>query len=660
MSQRTIIEQQSLNTIHALIMDTVRNADSGHTGGPLSSLDFTYILFKEFLSFDPDDPNWKNRDRFVLSAGHESALLYSMLTLIGWITVDDLKKFRQLNSITPGHPEFGLTPGVESTTGPLGQGVGNAVGMAVAESILRSRLGSDVIDHYTYVLHGDGDIQEPVSQGAIALAGHWGLHKLIAYYDSNEIQISGKVSRSDSTNYRELYLSHGWQVIDIDGHNLDDIRVAIRQAQMEIEKPTVIIGKTIMAKNTFSMEGSASTHGSPLPAEEIQSTKEKLGLDPQQKFGLPEAILDDFRQSFKYYRQDVSAWKAAVERKNQNVEFKKSWQLAFDSNVSPDIEPYQVGDKVATRKAWGRFLESYQMQQPFIVGGSADLEPSNATAGFAKAVGDYSKENTLGRNFAYGVREFPMGTINNGIALHGGMKVFGATFFVFSDYERPALRVRALMEIPVVSIYTHDSIFVGEDGPTHQPVEHLMACRTIPNLIVARPCDANETIAVCKIAFSQSESPYAIILSRQSLEVQNKSPEYYDDHVSLGAYIHDDCDGESQVIIFASGSEMELAYSVKKLIKNTNIRIVNFVSWELFDKQESSYQSTVLGNNNNIKVSIEAGITDGWQKYTGLNGLNFGINSFGTSAPGPDAAEYFKLSAEYIADSIVNKIKILL
>ena len=502
------IDQYAINIAKGLIMDTVRKADSGHTGGPFSSLDYTYTLFKEFLKFDPDNPEWKDRDRFVLSAGHESALIYTMLTYIGWLGIDDLKQFRQLGSRTPGHPEKGLTPGVEATTGPLGQGVGNAVGMAVAECILRNQFGEDVVNHYTYCLHSDGDIQEPVSQGAIALAGHWGLGKLINYYDANNAQISGKVTRSDSTDYVKLYEAHNWHVQEIDGHDRGTIRDAIRKAQMEIEKPSVIIGRTTMAQGCATMEDDHNTHGAPLPPEEIAATKEKLELNSEEFFHLPKDVLTDFRSGYEFARSEAAAWNSALEVRMEEPEFSQKWNLAFgDCSPSFDIPKYEPGQKVATRKVWGPFIEKFAENHPTLVGGSADLEPSNVTTGFANMVGDFNRENYKGRNFAYGVREFPMGVINNGIALHGGLKVFGATFFVFSDYERPAIRLRAIQGLPVVSEYTHDSIYVGEDGPTHQPVEHLMACRAIPNLLVLRPADANEAVVASHLAFEQTNRP---------------------------------------------------------------------------------------------------------------------------------------------------------
>ena len=655
------LEQRSINVGKALVMDTVRNANSGHTGGPLSSFDFAYVLFKDFLKFDPEDTDWFDRDRFVLSIGHESALLYVMLTFIGWLKVDDLKSFRQFGSKTPGHPERGLTPGVEATTGPLGQGIGNAIGMAISESILQETFGKEIVNHYTYVLHGDGDIQEPVAQGAIAIAGHYGLGKLIAYYDANDAQISGKVSRSDTTDYAAFYKSNNWHVIEVDGHDRSAIRDAIRLAQMEVDKPSVIIGTTIMAHGCANMEGDHETHGAPLPPEEIASTKEKMGLDPKEFFYLPEDVLNDFREGFSFAKEEVGAWNKSLEDALTNPVFKEKWDIAMSGTIPSNVDwpSYNPGEMIATRKVWGGVIEPLADAHPTLVGGSADLEPSNVTAGFAKKVKDFNSANRSGRNFAYGVREFPMGAINNGIAQHGGLKVFGATFFVFSDYERPALRMRALQNLPVISEYTHDSIYVGEDGPTHQPIEHIMACRAIPNLLVLRPADANEAVLASRIAFEQSEQPSIILLTRQGLPVLDRNIYAESENCRKGGYIISDCKGDPDIIIYSSGSEVSLSLEVKEQMNNDfNIRVVNMFCWELFEKQSDAYKEKIYGDpSSSLLVSIEAGITQGWQKFTGINGLNIGIDTFGESAPGKDVASHFGLTCEPIVHKISKKIE---
>ena len=653
------IEQKSINQAKALIMDMVRGADSGHTGGPFSSLDFTYVLYKDFLKFDPDSPDWFNRDRFVLSAGHESALLYAILRYIGWLSTDDLKKFRQLGSRTPGHPERGHTPGVESTTGPLGQGFANAVGMAVAESVLRNQLDSDIIDHFTYFLHSDGDIQEPVAMGSAAIAGHWGLGKLIGYYDANKAQISGEVDRSDSVDYVKFYESNNWHVQEVDGQNREEIRNAIRLAQMEVEKPSIIIGHNVIAPGCATMEGDHNTHGAPLPPEEIAKTKENLGLDSNKFYHVSDNVVEDFRESFDYARDEVKAWNLALSKKMEDQEFKENWKICVEGKIPAiDWPSFSPGEVLATRKVWGAVIEAMAPKIKTLVGGSADLEPSNVTAGFAKMVKDFSKNNHTGRNFAYGVREFPMGAINNGIAQHGGLKVFGATFFVFSDYERPAVRMRALQRLPVISEYTHDSIFVGEDGPTHQPIEHLMASRTIPNLLVLRPCDANEAVIASRIAFEQTDFPSLVLLTRQGLPVLDRSKYSSAEEFRKGAYVISDYDqGEHSISIFASGSEVSLALDVKESLKDRfNIRVVNFGCWELFDMQSEDYRNNIIYDSS-FKVSIEAGITQGWEKYTGNKALNIGINRFGESAPGKEVADYFGLNVKSIKEKIIKAYK---
>ena len=651
------IEQKTINQLRALIMDTVRGANSGHTGGAFSSLDFTYVLYNDFLKFDPDDDQWFDRDRFVLSPGHESALLYSIFHLIGWLDIEELKNFRQLGSKTPGHPERGLTPGVECTTGPLGQGVGNAVGMALSESILRNKFGEDVVSHHTYLLHSDGDIQEPVAQGAVALAGHWGLNKLIAYYDANQAQISGKVSRSDSTDYKMFYEANKWHVQEVDGQDREAIRSAIRRAQMETEKPSIIIGHNVIAPGCATMEGDHNTHGAPLPPEEISATKEKLELDPEKFYHLSDDVVKDFRKSFDYARQEVSSWKNTLDSKlNSDVDFNKSWNMCINGDISSVKFPtFDYGGSMATRKAWAPILDSICDSFDFLVGGSADLEPSNVTAGFAERVGDYTKNNQSGRNFAYGVREFPMGVINNGIAQHGGLKVFGATFFSFSDYERPALRLRALQKLPVITEYTHDSIYVGEDGPTHQPIEQLMACRTIPDLMVFRPADANEASIAAQLAFSYSDRSSIILLTRQKLPVIDRSEYSHYDNFRKGGYVISDSKGNPDVTIISTGSEVPLALEAKKQLSGYNIRVVNLGCWELFEEQDDSYKKEVI-DNTSLKISIEAGITMGWHKYTGSNGLNIGIDRYGESAPGEDVADYLEMSLDKIVDKIKSKL----
>ncbi len=648
-----------VNVIKGLVMDGVRNANSGHTGGAMSSADFATILFTEFLNFDPDDPNWFDRDRFVLSAGHESMLLYSLLTLNGWLTINDLKNFRQLHSKTPGHPEVEF-PGVEATTGPLGQGVGMAVGMALAESMLRHQMEflgeeSNFVDHFTYVLAGDGDLQEPIALGAAAIAGHLGLSRLILYYDANEKQISGHTNRSDSTNYATVFEGFGWHVQDIDGHDHETIRDAIQKAQV-IDRPSIIIGRTTMAFGSAGMEGDHNTHGSPLPQDEIDATKEKLGLAPE-SFYLPEEAKAYFRARFENLQENISKWKTQLEWAKTDIDFKQRWASVMEG-IPGDLTLPEFDEQtpLATRKTFGIVLEKLAEQLPHLVGGSADLEPSNHTGGFAKTWGDFNRDDRKGRNLAFGVREFPMGAIMNGMALHGGMIPFGGTFAVFSDYVRPAVRLSALQKLPVIYEFTHDSFYVGEDGPTHQPVEHLMALRAIPNLYTFRPADAKETAACFKIAVESKSVPTALMLSRQSLPVLPLSLENIEAGVRKGAYSVLDCDDRPEIILIATGSEVALAMEVASNMTDKQVRVVSMPSMELFDAQSKEYRKALIPMRGCLAVSIEAGITRGWEKYTGPNGVNIGLDRFGASAPAGDLAKEFGFTVEQVEAKIRQHI----
>ena len=656
-------KQFALAVTKGLVMDMVRKANSGHSGGPMSSADFAHILFTEYLNFNPDDPEWFNRDRFVLSAGHESALLYAMLIQIGWLDMKDIQSFRQLHSRTPGHPEVEI-PGVEATTGPLGQGFGMAVGMATAESILRGQFtelvdnADALVGHYTYVLASDGDFQEPITLGAGSMAGHWGLSRLIVYYDSNNAQISGKVDRSDSTNYALVFEGFGWHVQEIDGHNHDQIREAIEKAQV-VDRPSLIIGTTLMAQGSATMEGDHETHGAPLPQEEIDATKEKLGL-PEEKFYLPKVVLDYFQSRFAELRELVSKWDKASKAAKENADFEALWEIAINGTLPeisyPEFEP---GSSLATRKAFGATLDKFAEQVPSIIGGSADLEPSNYTGNFAKRYGDFSRKNRTGRNLAFGVREFPMAAALNGMALHGGVIPFGGTFLVFADYERPALRLAAIQQCGVIHEFTHDSFYVGEDGPTHQPIEHAMALRTIPNFNVFRPADAKETSACFRLAMDQKETPNALLLTRQGVQVLELEMDSIVDGVSKGAYSVMDCENP-ELVFLATGSEVSLAINVAKSMNDKRIRIVSMPCWEIFERQSDEYKTSLIPDRGAMKISMEAGIIDGWEKYIGPNGLSIGINHFGASAPGKNLAEEFGFTAEQVEVKIRDHLKELL
>lgn len=654
-------DQFTVGVIKGLIMDGVFKANSGHSGGPLSSTDMAYILWKEFLNLNPDDTEWFPRDRFVLSAGHESMLLYALLHMTGWMDLEELKRFRQLGSKTPGHPEV-ETPGVEATTGPLGQGVAMAVGMALAEEMLRAQFKDDgtdghLLEHYTYVLAGDGDLQEPVALGAAALAGHWNLQHLVMLYDSNQAQISGRTSRSESTNIRQMFEGIGWHVQEIDGHNHEELRTAIQTGKV-INRPGLIICNTIMASGTITREGDHTTHGAPLPSSEIAATKTALGL-PQENFWVPQEAIDHFQERWKSLRENVKTWEERLRDRRRKKDFASKWDLIVNGNL-PDLgyPEFETGSSIATRKAFGIVLESFARTLPNLVGGSADLEPSNYTGGFAKAYGDYQAENRIGRNLAFGVREFPMAAIMNGLALHGGIIPFGGTFLVFADYERPALRLAALQGIRVIHELTHDSFYVGEDGPTHQPVEQAMSLRLIPNFLTFRPADARETAVCFKLAIEQKETPSALLLSRQGLPVLPTTMSQVAKGVRKGAYTVLDAENP-EIVMVATGSEVSLALQTAELL-DKRVRVVSMPSRELFMQQTEKFRENLIPSRGCLKVSLEAGVTFGWEGIVGVSGLSIGINNFGASAPAGDLAKEFGFTPEAVAVRIKKHLRKLL
>lgn len=649
------LDALAVSTLKGLVMDATRKANSGHPGGPMSSADMAYVLFKETLRFDPKDPAWFDRDRFVLSAGHESMLLYALLHFRDLLTIDDLKAFRQWGSRTPGHPEHDMTPGVEATTGPLGQGMSMAVGMAVAEAMLRHRLGEAVCNHRTYALASDGDLQEPVALGSAALAGLWGLGGLTVLYDSNKIQLAGPTSRCDRADYRMIFEGLGWQVLDIDGHDHGAIRAALAEAHAETAKPTLIIGHTVMAKGTATLEGDHNTHGAPLSPEEIAASKAKMGLDPEKDFQVPDEVLTHFRSRFGHLSAESGKWhRKLTALLDSEPEFAALWEAVTARRNTlrlrwPEFTP---GASVATRKAWGMALNEIMDQLPLLAGGSADLDPSNQTEKFRNAVGVFGPENPGGRNLSFGVREFPMGAVLNGMALHGGVVPFGATFLTFSDYERNALRMSALQKLPVLHVFTHDSFYVGEDGPTHQPVEHVSSLRLIPNMLVLRPADANETTACLNIALTQTERPSCLMLTRQGLPVIDPAahPAVLDGP-ARGGYVLADCQGEPEVVFLASGSEVQLVMRAAALLAGVRCRVVSVPSFELFDEQDAAYRAAVLPVGA-LKVAVEAGRPDLWYKYVGTEGVAFGISHFGASAPAKELERHYGFTPENIADMV--------
>ena len=630
----------TINIIKGLVMDGVRKANSGHPGGPMSLADFSYILYSEFLVFDSKNPDWQLRDRLVLSVGHTCMLLYTLLYLSDILNMEDLKSFRQINSRTPGHPEI-ETPGVDSNAGPLGQGVGMGIGMALAEKMLQDSIKNDR-SQYTYVLAGDGDVQEPIALGAASLAGHWQLSQLIMFYDKNDIQIAGETNRCDSTNYAQLFESMNWDVQEINGHNHGEIRDAITNAQ-QTSKPSIIIGNTTMAKGSHSMENKSEAHGAPFTPEEIVMTKKKLGLPENEEFYCPDVVKKHFQRNFS----------KKIEATNSSSKYN------FDFNIDDalkKISDIEFNDEIiATRKAFGMTLDELAKHIPMIVGGSADLDGSNCTTNFANEYGDFSASNPKGRNIAFGVREFPMTAILNGISLYGGLIPFGGTFLVFSDYMRSAIRLSAIQKLHVIYEFTHDSIFVGEDGPTHQPVEHIMSLRSIPDLMVFRPADAVETQFCFETILENNTNPSTILLTRQKLPLTKLDKNIIKDGVKKGAYIvvnHDNPDA----IIFTTGSELSLTLSAVESL-NQNIKVVNMPCWEIFDQQSDHYKDEILTHNCKKRISIEAGTVLGWEKFVGKDGLKIGINEFGFSAPGKDVAQKLNFTKDVITKKIEDYLK---
>lgn len=659
------VEELAVNTIRTLAIDAIEKAKSGHPGMPMGMAPAGHVLWSKIMNHNPSNPAWFNRDRFVLSAGHGSMLLYSLLHLSGYgVSLDDLKQFRQWGSKTPGHPEFGHTPGVDATTGPLGQGIAMAVGMAMAEAHLSSvynRVNFPLINHYTYAICGDGDLMEGVSAEAASLAGHLQLGKLVAIYDSNNITLDGEANLSFSENVGQRFEAYGWQVLRVDEeNNLEAIEAAINEAKKELTKPTLIEIKTTLgygSPNKGGKGGHGGTHGSPLGAEEVKLTKEFYGW-PQEDFYVPQEVKELWQEVKNNGIQTNQQWDQLLEEYKQEYpqlaeRFEKEINGELPVEWASEVPVYEKGALVSTRVASGQVLNALAKRVPNLIGGSADLESSTMT--HMKDLGRFSPANYAGRNIYYGVREFAMGAIVNGIALHGGVKPFGATFFVFSDYLRPAIRLSALMNLPVVYVFTHDSIFVGEDGPTHEPIEQLAALRGIPNVTVFRPADANETAAAWKYAIENQNGPVALVLTRQNLTV-NLDAETANEEVSKGAYIVAGSGQEIPAVqLIATGSELTLALQVKEALEKEGItsRVVSMPSWELFDQQSKEYQDYILPSDIKLNVAIELGSPQGWAQYVGRDGLVIGISTFGASAPGDKIAKEYGFTAE----SIIKKIK---
>lgn len=640
------------NAIRFLSIDAVEKANSGHPGLPMGAADIATVLFTRYLSFDPKNPNWPDRDRFVLSAGHGSMLLYALLYLTGYedIDISDIENFRQMGSPTAGHPEYGHAAGIETTTGPLGQGLANAVGMAIAERKLEAEFGSDLQDHYTYALVGDGCLMEGISQEAISLAGHLKLNKLIVLWDDNGISIDGAISISDSTDQIKRFAASGWHTLAVDGHDPEAIGRAIEEAQKS-ERPTFIACKTTIGYGSPNKAGSSKAHGSPLGADEIALTRTQLGWSDE-PFVVPSEILDAWRLAGLRSNKERKAWEDRLAGKDAEIRstFERRFRGELAGAFEPAIEAYKkklVTDKpkVATRKASEMVLEVINGALPETLGGSADLTGSNNTK--TSQTQPITPDDFSGRYLHYGIREHGMASAMNGIALHGGLIPYGGTFLVFSDYSRPAIRLAALMGIRVIHVLTHDSIGLGEDGPTHQPVEHVAALRAIPNFQMFRPADAVETAECWQLALESENKPSGLALTRQNL------PTVRNDHVednlcSFGAYDLAPA-SDADVTIFASGSEVEIALEAKARLDGMGhaTRVVSVPCFELFEEQTEEYRSAIIGRSK-VKVAVEAGIRQGWDAFIGSDGIFIGMNGFGASGPYQELYKHFGITADAI------------
>lgn len=667
----TSLQTLAINAIRTLSIDAVQAANSGHPGLPMGAAPMAYVLWQEFLKHNPKDPQWFDRDRFALSAGHGSALLYSLLHLTGYdLSVEDLAAFRQLGSRTPGHPERGFTPGVEVTTGPLGQGFANGVGFAMAERFLAetfNRPGHEIVNHYTYGIISDGDVMEGVAFEAAAIAGNLKLGKLVYLYDQNHITLAASANVSFREDVAARFEALGWHVQTIDGQDPAAVRQAIQAGKDETDRPSLICARTIIGFGSPNKAGTYGVHGSPLGPDEVKLTKENLGWPTEPAFFVPEEVTSHFLQSLDKgsaaeaeWRARFEAYKAAFPAEAEAFESAMTGKLpeGWDADIpswGPDTKP------MATRKASGEVMNAFYRNLPTFIGGSADLNPSTNTV--LKGGGDFGNPSTLapeeqglsgggwnyaGRNIHFGIREHGMGSIVNGLAAHGGITPFGSTFLVFSDYMRPAVRLAALSHLKSTWVFTHDSVAVGEDGPTHEPVEHVMSLRLIPHLTTIRPADGNETAAAWRHAI-QSNTSTALILSRQDLSILDQSGAHGD--ASNGGYILVDTEGVPDVVLIATGSEVELAVMARAALAEHGVgaRVVSLPSWEIFDAQGPEWKATVLGAAGTPRVSIEAGSTLGWDRYTGATGAHVGIDTYGASGPGKDVLKRYGLTKEHVA-----------
>ena len=658
------IDQVAVNTLRFLSVDEVEKAKSGHPGFPLGTAPLMYTVWDRFMNYNPKDPNWFNRDRFILSPGHGSALYYAMLHLAGYdVSIEDLKNFRQWGSITPGHPEYGVTPGVDASTGPLGHGFAMGVGFAIAETMLAAKYnkpGFEVVNHYTYGLTSDGDQMEGVASEAASLAGTLGLGKLIYLYDDNHITIEGSTDIAFREDVGKRFEAYGWQVLRVaDSEDIDALEKAVKEAQADTEHPSLIIVRTHIGYGSPKQDN-ASCHGEPLGAEGVAKTKEAANWPVGQSFYVPVTVRKHFDDKLTACVEKQAAWEALLaDYKVVYPELGKELEERIKGDVlvnRADLEAvFNDIEATSTREASGEVLQKLSMQLPQLVGGSADLGPSNKTV--MKTCGYYSQDDRTGRNLHFGVREHAMGKALNGIALHGGFIPFGGTFLVFADFMRPAVRMAALMGLRSIFVFTHDSIAVGEDGPTHQPVEHAMSLRVIPNLCVIRPADALETAMAWQTACLNEHKPTALLLSRQKLPVLHKYAEVIHENAGKGAYVLDAGKGTAKAVIIATGSEVHVALEAQAKLAEEGIcvSVVSMPSWDVFEQQGEEYKQSVLPAGL-PKVAVEAGVTLGWSRYTGSEENVIGINKFGASAPGGTVLKEYGFTAENVA----NKVKSLL
>lgn len=654
------IDQVAVNTLRFLSIDEVEKAKSGHPGFPLGTAPLMYTVWDRFMNYNPKDPNWFNRDRFILSPGHGSALYYAMLHLAGYdVSIEQLKNFRQWGSITPGHPEYGVTPGVDASTGPLGHGFAMGVGFAIAETMLAAKYnkpGFEVVNHYTYGLTSDGDQMEGVASEAASLAGTLGLGKLIYLYDDNHITIEGDTEIAFREDVGKRFEAYGWQVLRVaDSEDIDALENAIKEAKADTEHPSLIIVRTHIGYGSPKQDN-ASCHGEPLGAEGVAKTKEAADWPVGQSFYVPVTVRKHFDDKFAACAEKQAAWEALLaDYKVVYPELGKELEERIKGDVlvsRSDLEAvFNDIEGISTREAGGEVLQKLSMQLPQLVGGSADLGPSNKTV--MKTCGYYSKDDRTGRNIHFGVREHAMGKALNGIALHGGFIPFGGTFLVFADFMRPSVRMAALMGLRSIFVFTHDSIAVGEDGPTHQPVEHAMSLRVIPNLCVIRPADALETAMAWQTACLNQHKPTALLLSRQKLPVLHKYAAVIHDNAGKGAYVLDAGQGEAKAVIIATGSEVHLALEAQAKLAEEGIcvSVVSMPSWDMFEMQSEEYKKSVLPEAL-PKVAVEAGVTLGWSRYTGSEDNVIGINKFGASAPGGTVMKEYGFTAENVAAKV--------